>query len=148
MIKLDVEAMVFPSEDEQKVKKAICFLYPFEEITKTSTEEPETYKIIGTANGLIALDKLFSTVRKQRNVQVFHNYLNEAMNIKRNRVRFMLNKQFLTVGRINLCETEDESPLGPVYVTISGDNIEKIVNYLFPPTEDGAVLEATDIPTE
>lgn len=148
MIKLDVETILYPSEEEIKVKNALTFLYPFETIVKDPTNEVETFKLSGSATGLIALDKLFSTVRKQRNVQAFHNYLIDRMDIRRNRVKFLLHKQFLTKGRINLCESEDESPLGPIRITISGKNIEKIVNYLFPPTEDGVVLEATDIPTE
>jgi len=52
-----------------------------------------------------------------------------------NVVRFMLNKQVATVGKVSF--TEGESPLGPIVVTLEASDIERLMDYLAPRTREG-----------
>jgi predicted RNA binding protein with dsRBD fold (UPF0201 family) len=43
-----------------------------------------------------------------------------------------LNKQAALAGKVSFCERYDESPLGPVTLTITNENPEQLVNWLAP----------------
>jgi predicted RNA binding protein with dsRBD fold (UPF0201 family) len=51
----------------------------------------------------------------------------------------MLNKQVATVSKVSF--TDDESPLGPIIVTIEALDIERLIDYLAPRTRDGKPIE-------
>ena len=42
----------------------------------------------------------------------------------------MLNRQAATVGALALCGTPEESPLGPIYLTIESDRIDEAIDRL------------------
>lgn len=144
VIELIVRTTVHPTEDEAIIQKAISHLYNFTEFHTTEKQEDGTYTLIAEATGPETLNFLFTQVRKQRIVQTIHDHvLNLADNLN-NEVRFMINKQVLTQRYIALCDTREESPLGPIFITIRANNIIRLLNYLFPETEKGTVLEAQD----
>ena len=45
-------------------------------------------------------------------------------------VTFMLNRQALTAGVLVVCGAPEESPLGPVYVTIESKELDKVIDWL------------------
>ena len=42
----------------------------------------------------------------------------------------MLNRQAAAAGVVALCGTPEESPLGPIYLTIESEDVAKIVDWL------------------
>ena len=42
----------------------------------------------------------------------------------------MLNRQAAAVGIIALCSSEDESPLGPIYLTIESRALDEVISWL------------------
>ena len=46
------------------------------------------------------------------------------------RDRFYLNKQAAFVEQIAICEEFDESPLGPIKVSLSSSNIDRIIDWI------------------
>jgi predicted RNA binding protein with dsRBD fold (UPF0201 family) len=148
MIEFTVRATVHPTEDEDLVKKALLNLFTFENFEKTEVNIYGEYQLIAHATGPEALQFLFRQVRQQRVVQAFHNHVSELADLAQNEVTFMINKQFLTQKHVALCAEPKESPLGPVYITIRASNIIYVINYLFPETESGKVLEVHYKPHE
>ncbi|MHA2273271.1 MAG: hypothetical protein ACXACI_15530 [Candidatus Hodarchaeales archaeon] len=49
-----------------------------------------------------------------------------------NTTRFLLNKQAAYVGKINFCETEEESPMGPLFVVLSSEQINELLDRIVP----------------
>ena len=148
MITLTVSTEVRPSEDPDVVHEALETLYPFPQFERREIDDLGTFSLTGVATGVEALQDLFQKVRQQRIVQTIRNQLLSIMDLNNNSVEFMINKQALTRGKISYCRTARESPLGPVYVKICGRDIEKIVDYLFPQTKNGKVLDVDYVPNQ
>ena len=148
MIKLEVSTVIKPSEDPEKVKSALRKIYDFKEFKEEGPDDEGTINISAEAYGIDALRYFFEQVRKQRIVQAIRNQMLSIMDINNNEVEFMINKQALTRGIFSFCSGSEESPLGPVYIRISAKDIEYVLNYLFPETEDGKVLEVDYLPRE
>jgi predicted RNA binding protein with dsRBD fold (UPF0201 family) len=148
MIELHLSARVFPSEDIERIKKIFCFFYPFSNFTIIDTPRELFQEISASATGIDAIHFLFTQSRRQQTVSAIRMALIEQVDSSSNSLEFMIHKQFLTQKRINICEREDESALGPIFVRISAKHIRPIFDYLFPPSEGESLLEATEIPQE
>ncbi|NHK31536.1 MAG: hypothetical protein FK730_09305 [Asgard group archaeon] len=85
-----------------------------------------------------SLDQLFELIRQQRILDVARKTLRN--NIIGNSTFFYLNKQVAFVGKLNFCDEEGESPLGPIRVEIEYDNIDQLVDWLTPYTKKGAEI--------
>jgi predicted RNA binding protein with dsRBD fold (UPF0201 family) len=48
---------------------------------------------------------------------------------------FLLNKQAATAGIVVVIEEDQESPLGPIRVTIDSDNLDTLIDWLAPDIE-------------
>ena len=140
MIKLEVVTDIFPSEDEEIIKKALMNLFPFENFE--SKEVGNRRKIRGIATGPRSVEFIYRQVRRQRTVEAMRHRAFKCMDIEENSLELMINKQALTQSFVVICTTPAESPLGPVYLNLSASDIEALVEYLFPKTEKGKVLEA------
>ncbi len=51
-------------------------------------------------------------------------------NLTNNSTWFYLNKQAAYADKIAICEESDESPLGPIKIVLSSNNIERIIEWL------------------
>ena len=96
--------------------------------------------------GIESLVFLFRQTRRQRVVEAVRRYAIERMDLNHNQCDLLLHKQALFQKRIAVCGDPTESPLDHVQVTIISDNIERVIEYLFPHTELGKVLEVNYIP--
>ena len=132
-------------------------MFRFKVITKQhSTEDPE--KIAISLNTILSgeiqkeeigkeiylyiesdqprsLDLLFDLLRQQRILDVARKTLRN--NTIGNSTFFYLNKQVAFVGKLNFCDEEGESPLGPIRVEIEYDNIDHLIDWLTPYTKNG-----------
>lgn len=132
MFRISAEAKVHPTEDQEKVTKALeTVLLGDKQINKIGEE---TYIRI-ESNKTSALEKLYDLFRQQRILDVARKTLRNG--VVGNTTVFYLNKQVAFVNKLNFCDEEGESPLGPIRVEIEYDNINHLIDWLTPYTKNG-----------
>lgn len=122
-----IEAEVRPTEDPAKVEAAIKKIFPTLQLDRVKNS------FVGESAEVETLDRLHQLLRLQM-------ILDSARSIMRkgrqgNMMRFMLNKQVATVGKVSF--TDGESSLGPIVVTLEAPDIERLIDYLAPRTREG-----------
>lgn len=124
---ISVYCQVNPSEDQQKVERAISNVLPNMDICIKEDSLKATSK---TLKSLFRIHEIIHS----RNTQKVY-----GRNLKRNLIDdytwFYLNKQAAFVDVITLCENADESPLGPIKVILQSKHIEQIINWLISSSE-------------
>lgn len=126
-IDVKVEAPVNPSEDPQKVIGAIEGV-----IERCSPEFRYGSRVVGRAAGSEPLGLLYEQVRSRSAMAVLRRMLLD--NRAGDSTWFLLNKQAATAGIAAVIEEEQESPLGPIRVTISCEELDTIIDWLVPAT--------------
>jgi uncharacterized protein len=124
-IDLKVEAAVNPSEHTQKVVDAITNLF-----TRCSPEMSYKSRVIGRAVGSDSLAILYEQVRSRSAMGVLRRMLLD--NRAGDSTWFLLNKQAATSGIAAVIEDEQESPLGPIRVTIGCEELDVLIDWLVP----------------
>ena len=124
-IDLKVEAIVNPSENTQKVIDAIANLF-----TRCSPEVSFRSRVVGRAVGSDSLAILYEQVRSRSAMGVLRRMLLD--NRVGDSTSFLLNKQAARSGIAAVIEEEQESPLGPIRVTISCEELDALVDWLVP----------------
>ena len=124
-IDLKVEATVNPSERTEKVIDAIANLF--------ARCSPDLYfrsRIVGRAVGSDSLATLYEQVRSRSAMGVLRRTLLD--NRAGDSTWFLLNKQAATSGIAAVIEDQQESPLGPIRVTISCQELDVLIDWLAP----------------
>jgi predicted RNA binding protein with dsRBD fold (UPF0201 family) len=124
-INLKVEATVNPSERTQKVIDAITNLF-----ARCSPELSYRSKVLGRAVGSDSLARLYEQVRSRSAMGVLRRMLLD--NRAGDSTWFLLNKQAATSGIAAVIEDEQESPLGPIRVTITCEELDALIDWLVP----------------
>lgn len=145
MISVKVSASVYPTEDPEKVIKAISGLFTGIELQKESIDSMESEKgvspsfLITGEGGLDLLVTLHGLIRRE---QIIDSIRNKAFNKGLSRegisVSFLLNKQAAFVGVPSV--PAEEEPLGSIKVAIRADSseeMERLFEWLLPLTEEG-----------
>lgn len=121
-VALNVETILNPSEDPEKVKK--CLLNVANGCTPVVTDG----RVEATCKGIMSLHHIRVGVRSRSSVGVLRKLLD--WNRKGNVTWFYLNKQAAYGGVISLVEQYEESPLGPIRVTLTSNNLDKVIEWL------------------
>lgn len=121
-MKVRVKTTIHPSEDPQKVKKAVLNIFPSIEL------ELEESKVSGKSNRLDSLENLKNKLGLQAIRDSARRELRKRQ--KENSIRFFLNKQVAKVSKVNF--SDGNTPLDPIEISIEAKDIEKILNYLAP----------------
>ena len=124
-IELKVEAPVNSSEDPQKVIDAITNV-----VERCSPEFRYGSRVVGRATGAEPLSILYEQVRSRSAMGVLRRMLLD--NRAGDSTWFLLNKQAATAGIAAIIEEEQESPLGPIRVAISCEELDALVDWLVP----------------
>ena len=124
-IELKVEAVVNPSEDAQKVIDAIVNLF-----TRCSPEVSFRSRAVGRSVGGDSLAILYEQVRSRSAMGVLRRMLLD--NRAGDSTWFLLNKQAAGAGIGAVIEEEQESPLGPIRVTINCEELDALIDWLAP----------------
>jgi predicted RNA binding protein with dsRBD fold (UPF0201 family) len=125
-IDLKIEATVNPSECTQKVIDAIANLF-----ARCSPELlPYRSRVVGKAVGSDSLAILYEQVRSRSAMGVLRRMLLD--NRAGDSTWFLLNKQAATSGIAAVIEDEQESPLGPIRVAISCEELDALIDWLVP----------------
>ena len=132
-VKLKVETVLNPSEDPEKVKK--CLL----NIANGCKPILSEGHIEATCTGLLSLHHIRVGVRSKSSLGVLGKLL--EWNRKGNLTWFLLNKQAAYEDVISLVENYEESPLGPIRVTIISDNLDRVIEWLLSRTDKDKVKD-------
>ncbi|MBS7655131.1 hypothetical protein KEJ50_01295 [Candidatus Bathyarchaeota archaeon] len=120
-----VEALVYPTEDEAKVEKAVRNIFP--EI-KLSKIDGKTITLKGEGKGLKVLENFKNLLKQEKIRDAAKAVLFSS--IQGNELIFYLNKQVAFSTHISFCQPEGESPLGPISIKISCENAKDLINWL------------------
>ena len=125
---VSIEVTVNPTEDLEKVKKAVENIFgPLEFKAKLGTggqvfiSQNKGYKTLIRFHDHINREQIIAAARK-----IFHAGMTEKS------VNFFLNKQVAYAGHISFSQQTAESPLGPITVQINCDNPRKLIDWLAP----------------
>jgi len=144
MIKIRVETPVYPTEDINKVKKAIENIIPDIDC-KIEKAGKKTY-LIGEMKGTKGLKLLHRLLRDQKILDTARSILKRS--VSGNTIIFYLRKQAAFMGKIHFCDAYAETPLGPIVVQIMADDPHKVIDWLAPPTKRGQPIFEIDIQEE
>lgn len=120
--KIKMFSSINSSEDPDKIKIAISNIFPY------STIKTENYSISAISKELRSFEKIYETIHNNHFQKVFGRNLEK--NLENDTTWFYLNKQAAFVERIVICEEAEESPLGPIKVTLTSLNIDQIINWI------------------
>ena len=120
--KIEMFCIVNPSESIEKIETAISNIFPYSIIKNNN------FSINAQSKELRSFEKIYQFIQ---NNKLQKNYLRSLEdNLQGNTTWFYLNKQAAFVEQIAICEESDESPLGPIKVTISSSNIDAIIDWI------------------
>ncbi|WP_406660303.1 RNA-binding domain-containing protein [Methanolobus sp. ZRKC3] len=135
MIKVQISVDVNPTEDEGKVREAVSNIFPDIEL------EAEPFGNVIRLSGegdISALANLHYLIREETIIDTSRTRLNVGMDEEGKFTYFTISKQVATVGRLNY--PAQKEALGSIRVFIDADSaeeMERFVEWLTPPTEDG-----------
>jgi predicted RNA binding protein with dsRBD fold (UPF0201 family) len=135
MIKVTISADVNPTENEEKVREAIANIFP--DIELEIEEFGKGQRLLGEGD-ISSLSNLHRLIREEEIIDTSRSRLNIGMDEEGKFTYFIVSKQVATVGRLNY-PAKDE-PLGSIRVFIdadSTDEMERFLDWLTPPTENG-----------
>lgn len=148
VVSLKIRMNLYPTEEKENLVKLFQFFYPFETITTSEPDSSGVSEMSAEIIGNDALNFIYNQVRKQRTVEALRHFILPKIIFNTNSCKFLIHKQALSMGKVVLCKNKAESPLGPVYLEYEANKIEDVIEYLFPPTERGRVIEANYIPED
>ncbi|AEH24607.1 RNA-binding domain-containing protein [Pyrococcus yayanosii] len=131
---VEVEAYVYPTEDIEKVKRAMLNLVPGLEFE--AYDKGEYLLLVGRTKSKKALQRLYELFRGQQildtaRAMLEEGYFGEEIIIK-------VHKQVAYVGKVNFNE---DSPLGPITIIIRTKEPQRLMKWLAPRTKDGVPIE-------
>jgi predicted RNA binding protein with dsRBD fold (UPF0201 family) len=130
-VEIFVETEINPTEDEEKVRKAIDNILGNAIITVKPS--PKGSILNAQAKGQDALIKLRNIMCNDRVRDASRRLLFKATH--GNTIVFYLNKQVAFAGHVSFCEETAESPLGPIRFRIETDDPQQLVEWLAEKTE-------------
>jgi len=129
-IKVQVEADVNPTENEDKVKVAVENM--FNNLNWEVKPLKQRSLLIGIGKGMDSLTRLHDLLRREKIRDAARGVFYDGL--KGKDIVFYLNKQVAYVGHISFSNPVGESPLGPIKVKIECDNPGKLIDWLAPRT--------------
>lgn len=120
--KVRAVAPIHPSEDPAKVEDAVRNVFDGRLVL-------QRYMVLSDADDMSSLDPVRDAIRtgaESRNA--YRRSLLE--NMTNDNTWFYLNKQAAFAGRVAICQQADESPLGPIKVTVVSDYPERAMDWL------------------
>jgi len=122
-LELVVNAHVNTSESPIKVINAVANI-----ISRCSPEIKYGNQVVGKSVNIISLDIIYEQIRSRSAQNVLRRIL--LGNRKKNTTWFFLNKQAASVGVVAIIENEQESPLGPIRITLNCEDLDTLISWL------------------
>ena len=138
-----MEAESRPTEDVEKVKKAILTIIDPEDVVV----EGDVYKrVIAFSSTVASLEKLRRLLRAERILDAARGAMRKGLNKSQGVLEFYLHKQALYNGRLSFVSGDNESPMGAVRVVIEHPDPGRVLDWLAPPTVRGRPLFEVEEP--
>jgi len=122
-----IRAEIKKTEVEERVREAILNIFPDAEIRREGNFLVAESRSLEKLRELVHRQKIIDTVRAE--------LLN---NLRGDRTFLRLRKQVAYMGRVNIAE---DDPLGAIEAEIISDEIERLIWWIAPRTENGRVVE-------
>jgi predicted RNA binding protein with dsRBD fold (UPF0201 family) len=120
--KIEISSPVNLSEDPEKITKAITNIFPY------SIIKNENFSIIAQSKELRSFEKIYETIQTDQSQKTYSRNLEN--NLDGDSTWFFLNKQAAFVEKVAICDEVEESPLGPIKVTLTSSNIDGIIDWI------------------
>ncbi|MEM0453461.1 MAG: RNA-binding domain-containing protein [Sulfolobales archaeon] len=144
MIEVRVETEVKPTEDVDKVKKAVLNLVDVSKLDVVDVGGG--YKLlVGVSTDIKSLIKLHRLLRVERILDTARNVMLKSL-VGENTLVLKFHKQSAYAGKASLITHDEESPLGPITLTITTDKVREVIDWLAPKTSKGRPLWESPIP--
>ena len=120
--KIEMFCTVNPSESIEKIEKAISNIFPYSIINNNNLS------INAQSKELRSFEKIYQFIHNNKLQKIYLRSLED--NLQDDTTWFYLNKQAAFVEEIAICEESNESPLGPIKVTLTSSNIDAIIDWI------------------
>jgi len=120
--KISVYCTINESEDMNKVRAAVS------NILTDMDEKITDNSLVANSSNYESLAKIYETMRSRKIKSAYRRHL--MRNMTEDSTWFYLNKQAAFTNAITLCDEEDQSPLGPIQITLHSKNIEDVIDWL------------------
>ena len=120
--KIEMSCPLNPSEDPAKVEKAIANIFPY------SIIKYENFTMFAQSKELRSFEKIYETIHTNQSQKTYGRNLEN--NLENDTTWFFLNKQAAFVEKVAICDEPEESPLGPIKVTLTSSNIDGIIDWI------------------
>jgi predicted RNA binding protein with dsRBD fold (UPF0201 family) len=120
--KIEMFCTINPSESIEKVEQTISRIFPYSVIKNNE------FTINAISKELRSFEKIYHFIHNNKLQKNFLRSLED--NLENDTTWFYLNKQAAFVEQIAICEEFDESPLGPIKVTLTSSNIDRIIDWI------------------
>jgi predicted RNA binding protein with dsRBD fold (UPF0201 family) len=131
-----VEADLYPTEAEDKVKEAVYNLTGSRDFKRWS-QGKRSYLTQEGGESLLA--RLRTLIRRERILDASRKILRRG--IQGSSVKFYVNKQVAFVGHLSFCQANGESSMGPISFYISTDDPNSLIEWLATRTIDGVPVD-------
>lgn len=126
-VEVTAESTVNPTEDEEKVERALRNIFPSGSIQKTKKQN-DTVLLTVRGTGLECLANLRNLIRQDRIRSAARSIF--FARERGQRMEVYLNKQAAFAGRVSFCAATGESPNGPISIEIQSPNLQSVLDFL------------------
>ncbi|MFP3178780.1 MAG: RNA-binding domain-containing protein [Thermocladium sp.] len=134
-MELVVKAIVNPTEDPAKVSGAVHRMVDLD--LRVINEDGVDY-VVGVSGSIASLSPLRDLVARLGMSRLMREMLRS--NMVGDTIEIRLHKQAAYVGAISFVSHDSESPMGPITITITAPDPEKIIEWLVPHSRGGKRL--------
>ena len=120
--KIEMFCTANPSESIEKIEQAISNIFPYAIINNND------FSINAHSKELRSFEKIYQFIHNNKLQKIYLRSLED--NLQDDTTWFYLNKQAAFVEQIAICEESNESPLGPIKVTLTSSNIDAIIDWI------------------
>lgn len=145
MARVRVEAEVRPTEDVERVKRAVLNVFR-PDVLRVEDLGGGYRLVVAESFSLRGLLRLWEALRRERILDAARGYM--LRGVEQGVLVFKLNKQAAYVGRVSLVDLDSEAPMGPIVFTVEHPDPRAVVDWLAPPTRMGRPLREPPMPGE
>ncbi|HEX9429962.1 MAG TPA: RNA-binding domain-containing protein [Candidatus Bathyarchaeia archaeon] len=120
------EAEIRPTEDAEKVKKAVTNILRGE--VEVRQVDEWSGKVILDGKDQSSLERFRMILQRDRIRAAARSVLRRS--VEGNRLVFYLNKQAAYAGHVSFSAPEGESPMGPIQVIVEAENPDQLIDWL------------------
>ena len=144
MVRIRVEAEIRPTEDPEKVRRAVLNVFDPDTVR---VERYGSYSLLVAESGSYqSLRKLYELLRRERILDAARSYMLKGM--QPGMIVFRVNKQAALVGRLSFADMDSEVPMGPITFIIETRRPMDVINWLAPETRMGRPIREYDMPSD